>query len=177
MMKFSQSTPPQNRGSTLVEAVIAMGVLSVAIPLVFGALAESGKSGMAAEAETRSAWIVPVCMEEIKASRLGLPRFFTPTTTAQPFPPSGDVWAIGFSADGKPVEKITKARYERGTKEISGQPIAYIATLNAVPLTLPPSTPPPASPSLLMSVRISLEYPSSLPANRRQKLEFYSRIP
>ena len=36
----------KTRGSSLIEAVIAMGVLAVAIPLVFGALAEAGKSGI-----------------------------------------------------------------------------------------------------------------------------------
>ena len=52
----------KNRGSSLIETVIAMGTLAIAIPLVFGAIAESGKSSMSSEAETRSTWIIPTCM-------------------------------------------------------------------------------------------------------------------
>lgn len=149
-----------------------MGVLSVAIPLVFGALAESGKSGISAEAETRSNWVVPACMQEIQASREGRPAFFTPTSVGQGFPSSGEVWALGFSSDGKTVGKVSKTLYEKGTKELNGQPISYIASLSAVP---PTTTSAGVTP--LMTVKILLEYPSTLPAARRQKLEFYTRVP
>ncbi|NQX02416.1 hypothetical protein HQ447_17295, partial [bacterium] len=116
-----------NRGSSLIETVIAMGVLAVAIPLVFGALAESGKSGLSSEAETRSTWIVPACMEEILASREGKPQFFTPTAVGEAFPPASQVWALAFSPEGKPLGKLSKAVYDKGSKELNGQPVRYIA--------------------------------------------------
>lgn len=160
----------RNRGSSLIETVIAMGVLAIAIPLVFGAIAESGQSGMSAEAETRSSWIIPACLDEIQASRDGKPQYFTATTSGQAFPASGTVWALGFSSDGKPVGKIDKALYDKGAKEISGKPIRYIATLSATP-QLPATSPP------MMRVLITLEYPSTSPVAKRQKLDFYTRIP
>jgi hypothetical protein len=169
-MKNGSFKPSRNRGSSLIETVIAMGVLAVVIPLVFGAIAESGKSGMSAEAETRSSWIVPACMDEIQASRDGKPRFFTATTTGQAFPASGTVWALGFSADGKPVGKIDKSLYDKGAKEIAGKPIRFIASMSATP-QLPATTPP------MMRVLVTLEYPSTSPATKRQKLDFYTRIP
>lgn len=169
-MKHGASKPSRNRGSSLIETVIAMGVLAVAIPLVFGAIAESGKSGMSAEAETRSSWIIPACMDEIQASREGRPRYFTATTSGQAFPTSGTVWALGFSGDGTPVGKIEKAVYDKGAKEISGKPIRFIATMSAT-AQVPATTPP------MMRVLISLEYPSTSPSTKRQKLEFYTRIP
>ena len=169
-MKTELSRTSRNRGSSLIEAVIAMGVLAVAIPLVFGAIAESGQSGMSAEAETRSSWIIPACMDEIQASREGKPLYFTATTSGQAFPESGSIWALGFSSDGKPVGKIEKAVYDKGAKEISGKPIRYIATLSAV-AQVPATTPP------MMRVLITLEYPSTAPAAKRQKLDFYTRIP
>ncbi len=151
--------------------MIAVGVLSVAIPLVFGALAESGKSGMSSEAETRSTWIVPTCMEEILASRDGKPQFFTTTTVGQVFPPTGDVWALAFSAEGKPIGKISKSVYEKGTKELNGQTVRYIATLSSA------TTPTPAGATPMLRALITLEYPSAVPLAKRQKLEFYTRIP
>ena len=159
------------RGSSLIETVIAMGVLAVAIPLVFGALAESGTSGLSSEAETRCIWMVPACMDEIRASREGRPQYFAPTVTAQAFPPSGDVWALTFSAEGKPIGKVGKAAYDKGVKELNGQAVRYIASLSAaVDLAETGATPK-------LCARISLEYPSASPVAKRQKLDFHTRIP
>jgi type II secretory pathway pseudopilin PulG len=170
-MRTTFVSTSRSRGSSLIETVIAMGVLAVAIPLVFGALAESGKSGMSSEAETRSTWMIPACMEEIQASRENRPQFFTNTTVGQTFPPAGDVWALAFSPEGKPVGKISKAIYDKGTKEVDGQPVRYIASLDSkLPTTTTGATP-------MLSMHISLEYPASSPAAKRQKLEFYTRIP
>jgi Tfp pilus assembly protein PilV len=170
-MNLTAAKTSENRGSSLIEAVIAMGVLAVAIPLVFGALAESGRSNVSSEAETRSTWIVPACMEEILASREGKPRFFTATTVGQIFPPAGDVWALAFSAEGKPIGKISKSVYDKGTKDVNGQTVRYIATLSSATTTTPAGATP------MLRTLISLEYPSALPVAKRQKLEFHTRIP
>jgi type II secretory pathway pseudopilin PulG len=162
---------PQPRGATLIEAVIAIGVLAVAIPLVFGALAEGGKSGVSAQAETRSTWIIPACMDEIRASREGRPLFFTPTTAGQTFPPGGDAWALAFSADGKPIGKLSKALYEQGTKELNGKPVRYIAAMSSTTATAKPGTTP------MLKVHISLEYPAAAKSSKRNKLDFHTRIP
>jgi Tfp pilus assembly protein PilV len=159
------------RGSSLIETVIAVGVLAVAIPLVFGALAESGKSSMSSEAETRSTWMIPACMEEIQASRDGRPQFFTSTTVGQVFPPAGDVWALAFSPEGKPLGKLSKAVYDKGTKEVAGKPVRFIISISAAPIT------PPTGATPMMRTRLSLEYPSAAPLAKRQKLEFYTHIP
>lgn len=159
------------RGSSLIETVIAMGVLAVAIPLVFGALAESGKSGLSSEAETRSTWMVPACMAEIRASREGRPQYFYPTVAAQAFPPDGDVWALAFSPEGKLVGKVGKAAYDKGVKELEGRAVRYIASLSAA-ADLAETGPAP-----MLRARISLEYPSTSPAAKRQKLGFHTRIP
>ena len=166
------------RGSSLIETAIAMSVLAVAIPLVFGALAESGKSTLSSEAETRSTWIIPACMEEIQASRSGRPQFFATTVVDEPFPPIGGVWALGFSGEGQAVGTLTKSEYDSGTQEIAEQSIRYIATLKAEK-TLPGDLEAEPKPSItpILRVQISLEFPAISPANKRQKLQFYSRIP
>jgi type II secretory pathway pseudopilin PulG len=163
--------PATQRGSSLIETVIAMGVLAVAIPLVFGTLAESGKGGMSSEAETRSTWMVPACMDEIRASREGRPRYFTPTAAAQVFPSNDDVWALAFSPEGKPVGKISKAAYDKGTKELDGQEVRYIASLSAAADLAETKAAP------MLRTRISVEYPAASPAAKRRKLDFYTRIP
>lgn len=170
-MRLPTNRPWKSRGSSLIESVIAIGVLSVAIPLVFGALAESGKSGMSAEAETRSTWIIPTCMEEIQASRAGKPQFFSATTAGQIFPPAGDVWALAFTAEGKPIGKISKSIYDQGAKNLNDQSVRYVVSLSSS------ATQTRAGGTPMLRTLITIEYPAALPVAKRQKLQFYTRIP
>jgi Tfp pilus assembly protein PilV len=169
-----KTTPRPSRfpaGATLVEAIIAVGVLAVAVPLVFGTMAEAGKSGSSSQAETRSTWMIQSCIEEIQASRDGRPQYFTATTTGQAVPPTGDVWALAFSPDGKPLGKLSKTLHAKGTKELDGKPVRFIAVLSATPET------PVANTTPMLKTRISIEYPASAPATKRNKLDFHTRIP
>lgn len=155
----------------MIEVVIAVGVMAVAIPLVFGALAESGKSGMAAEAETRSAWMVPQGLDEICASRDGCSQYFPATSIGEAFPSIGEVWGLAFSSKGSVVGKITKADYEQGIKNLNGTKISYLLTMGAtLPLTQ-------TGPVPILNVKMTVEYPSNAPANRRQKINFYTHTP
>lgn len=171
-MEISNSHP-SSRGSSLIEVVIAVGVMAVAVPLVFGALAESGKSNFSAEAETRSTWIIPACMEEIRASREGRPQFFTATVIGQSFPPVADIWALAFSPEGKAIGKISKSQFEKGIKELDGQRVLYLASLTAAPQPVGKEVGNPK----MLEVRVTLEYPSGSPLIRRQKIDFFTRIP
>ena len=170
-MMTRSSRKTEQRGSSLLEAVIAMGVLAVVIPLVFGAIAESGKTGVSAEAETRSTWVIPACLEEIHASRDGKPQYFTTTAIGQTFPPGGEVWALAFTSEGKALGKVDKSLYEKGAKDLNGKTIRYLASMSSV--EVPATTGVPA----MMQVKISLEYPATSPSTRRQKLDVYTRVP
>lgn len=159
------------RGASLIEAVIAIGVLAMAIPLVFSVLAEAAKCGLAARAETCSIWMVGSCMDEIRASRDGCPRYLTPTAIGQMFPPPGEVWALGFSRDGQPIGALSKALYEYGTREVDGKAVRYIAALGSTMAPAKPGLPP------LLRVHISLEYPAISPVGQRHKLDFHTHLP
>lgn len=170
-MRTSATPSTASRGVTLVESVIAVGVLAIAIPLVFGSIAESGKSGMASQAETRSTWIIPVCMEEIRASRDGKPEYFTSTTVGEAFPPGGQVWAIAFAPDGSPVGKLDAGAYSSGTRLLNGKAVLYIATMKSESETTATGSTP------MLNVRITMEYPAAAPAGKRQTLDFHTRVP
>lgn len=170
-MKPAPVTHASRPGATLVEAVIAIGVLAVAIPLVFGALVESGKSGVSSQAETRGTWIIDLCMEEIRASREGRSRYFEPTVPGQGFPPAGGIWALAFSKEGKPIGRISQSQYDGGCKLLNGESVHTIASLFSVPAELRAGT------ASLLEVRVSLEYPAAVQAARRQKLDFHTRVP
>lgn len=163
-------------GATLIEAMIAVGVMAVAVPLVMGTIAESGKSGMAAEAETRSTWMVSTCMAEINASRMGHSRYFPATITGQSFPSDGDVWALAFSPDGKPVGRLSKFQHDKGTNELDGQPVRFIAVLEAVDSPDGSNT-PTASGLAMLKTHISIQYPAAAPADKRVRLDYHTLIP
>ena len=170
-MKAARSNHSCVAASILIEAVIAMGVLATAIPLGFGVLAEAGKCTLASQAETRSTWIIPACMDEIHASRDGCPRYFPATTSGQTFPLAGERWALAFSPAGNPVGSISRTLYDRGTRVLDGQSVSYIVSMDS---TMAPEK-SPGTP--LMRVHLSLEYPAAAPAAMRRKLDFHTRIP
>lgn len=170
-MKADSPQRSASPGSSLLEAVIAMAVLAVAIPLVFGAIAESGKTTSNAEAETRSTWIVPACLAEIRASREGKPQYFTASRMGEVFPPAGEVWALGFSDQGRPLGKVSKGEYDSGARELAGEPVRYLASMQSVAQPVTDGSPE------LMRVRITLEFPAGVPAERRQKLDFHTLVP
>ncbi|MGD7654609.1 MAG: hypothetical protein ACQCXQ_15430 [Verrucomicrobiales bacterium] len=159
-------------GATLMEAVISIGVLAVALPLVYGAMGEAGRSGMNAEAETRSAWIVPVCFQEVKASREGRSAYFPETADGEEFPAAGGLWALAFTAEGKLAGKVTSAEYDAGVTTVDGEGVRYVVTMSAEEEASEDADDEP-----MLRLEFVMEYPAGVPAKKRRSLEFQTRIP
>jgi hypothetical protein len=167
-MKAAKAHSLFRTGSTLVESSIAMGILAVAVPLVFGSMAESGKSGTSAEIETRSAWMIPTCLREIEDSRSGKPQYFTATETGQTFPPENEIWALAFSDDGSCVDKISIHQYKGGLRNLNSKRISHLARISASESE---------EANEMLELRITIEYPAAAPAGKRKTLDFHSRMP
>lgn len=155
----------------MAEVVMALAVLAVAIPLTFTTLAAASRTGVPSSAETRCLSMVPICLDEIQASRNGCPQYFTSTSVGQSFPPEGDLWALAFSGDGRVIGKVNQRLYETGGKMIEGESMRYIATMMAYASKMQTSDAP------IMNVRISIEYPASEPSSQRRKIDFFTRLP
>lgn len=169
-MKTPASKPLRRCGFSLIETAIALAVLVAAVPMVFLALGEAGKSAMASEAESRGTWIVPICLEEIRGSREGRSRWFSSTAMGDSIPPDGELWALAFSASAKVVGVISEESYDAGVTRMDHQTIRYIATMKS---TLRDSDFHPG----LRIVCITLEYPAAAPIGRREKFEYHTLIP
>ncbi len=170
-MKAARSNNRCRPGATLLEVVIAAGVLAVAVPLVGGVLGRAAQTAEAARADTRSTWIIPACIEEIRASRAGCPAYLPNTKCGQEFPPDGDVWALAFTPAGKPLGRVARDHYARGTREIGGVAVGYIVSLSSSPAPADTAGQP------LLPVHVSMEFPAAAPADHRRKLAFHTLLP
>lgn len=170
-MKPLRSLRANAVGSSLIEVVIAMGVLAVALPLVFAVLASSGQSCARAQAETRCVWIIPACINEIEAAHQGTGRFLPPLPRGQPFPAPGTILALAFAEDGRALGCVAPDAYQTGVSRLANEPIRYLASFHSEPAPPRPNMPP------LLNLRLTLEYPSAAPLAKRQHLDFHTRIP
>ncbi|MCX6877969.1 MAG: type II secretion system protein [Verrucomicrobia bacterium] len=170
-MNTPRSTHATAAGFSLIEVILAMGVLAVALPLVFAVMARSGQSTAAAQAETRCAWIIPACLNEIEAAHAGNARFLPTLTRGQPFPAPGEVLALAFAADGRALGLADPEAYHRGLKNLADEPIRYLASIRTQRSPAQPGGPP------MLNLRLTLEYPSAAPVAKRQKLDFFTRLP
>jgi hypothetical protein len=170
-MKPSSHSSHGRCGAALIEALIAIGVLALAIPPLFSALAEAGKCQLETQAESTSTWMVAACMNEIHASRDGCPQYFTPTTVGQTFPPDGGIWALAFSLDGQPIGVLSQRSYENGVRDLNGRRVRYVAFLDSS------MVPTKAGLPAMVRIHISLEYPAILSATQRRKVNYYTHIP
>lgn len=169
----SHTTRSGLSGASLIEVVIAMGVLAMTLPLLFGVFAKSGETAAAAKAETRSNWIIPACMREIEAARENKSRFLPKREPGVVYPASGETLALAFSADGRPLGKVPARSYETGVKSLAGEPARYLVSIRS---ELAENKDRPDEPPML-NLRLTLEYPAAVPSNKRRTLDFHSRIP
>ena len=170
-MIFHAPPRPNRRGTSLIEVVVAIGVLAVAVPLVFAVIARSGQNAANARAETRATWIIPACLHEIEAARTGASQLIPPRLPGQPFPAAGQLLAIAFSEDGRPLGTIVQKTYATGIKTLADQPVRYLTIIRTELAPAIPGTPP------MLNLHLTLEHPAAAPAARRRKIEFHTRIP
>lgn len=170
-MKTTVAEPAPAKGTSLIEAIIAVGVLAVAVPLVFGTMAETGETSLSSQAETRSSWIIPACVEELRLAMNHQSTLLDELKPGEAFP-NGGVLAIAFSGEGKAVKKIAGNDYTKGVRLIGNEPVRFIASMSGEPSK---SNPDGTQPNL--QVKIVLEYPAAARMEKRQKIEFYTCMP
>ena len=148
------------RGISLVECIVALGILAIAFPLTFAAIAGSGNVAASSGMETRGSWIAATALEELRATREGRSPLLRQAS-------SGELPALVFTKDGSLAGAIDLATTGNGIRHHEGKPIAFIARIQ---ISETPDVPGPAD------VRIILEHPASAPAAKRTKTVFQTRV-
>jgi type II secretory pathway pseudopilin PulG len=165
-MKFSGKRP--NPGMTLMEVVIALGVMAFVIPIVLTATGSANISRLSAEADTRSAWLAREVQREVISSWadpvlesvIGAPLDFPEFADASSpeilaYDTDGNFLAMGTPDDLNAASKIPKASYLVAVHGEAHRP----PNLEAGPDTLS-----------LLTIRVL--HPAKAPAAKRSDLRY-----
>lgn len=162
-------------GMTLMETVIAIGVVAFTVPLILGGTGASLESRRNAEADTHAAWLAKDIQKQIAATWSSPSRpTYLPTSLHFSFPE--------FASASNPIVLL----YDHSTKFIaSGSSTDLVSgakTRKAHFLVTAYSTPQsPAnlntSSTQLARLHLQIQYPARAPLPKRQRLPFSVVIP
>lgn len=158
-------------GFSLIEAVVSVGVLAVAAPLVMAAMMRASESSALARTESRSPAMVSVCLEEIEEAQEGRSKLLDPIPVSGVFPAGDGLAVIGFTAEGRVVGRVEQGDYDKGVRKLNGEAVRYLVRIDGEPEQVRSDGQP------MRSVRMVIEYPAATPVKKRRRLEFFSRIP
>ena len=163
-MKTSLPSRFRRRGASLVEAVVAVAVLAVAIPLALAAMGKAGDSSSSARAETRAPVIASFIRSELEAARQDGSEIYGKLIAGQSFPTGGRK-ALAFGRDGAYLGEISSAQYDKGLSRLNDQEVFFIASAKGV--TKPRG--------VLVTVRI--EHPAVRKTAQRSVVELHTLLP
>jgi hypothetical protein len=153
-------------GVSLMETVVAMGVLAVAVPLALAAMSKAGSVGSSARAETRAPAIAERCLLEVKAARRGESEVLPVLQPAVSFPGGGEVLVLGFSREGRLLGEVDAESYESGMRdELDGETVNYVASISGRF----------DNPGVTLTVRV--EHPAVQRRAKRSGVDFHTKLP
>lgn len=177
-MKLPRPKPAFLRGLSLIESVIAIGVIAIVAPLAIAALTSAGGVGVSARAETRAPLMVEAAIAEVRAARQSRSSFLDPIPPGTAFPQEDQALCLAFDHGGRLIGKIDTAAYQNGSSQLNGTDVVYLARIQGTPDPDAPASTDPTQPQIpLFILTTTIEYPAGLPIAKRQTLEFVTKLP
>lgn len=146
---------PGSRGFSLLEVTVSLGVLAVAIPLSVAGIAGSTRSDSASRLDSMAASMTTACLGEWSAERNG--------EASPAFEGSEEIRVVGFASTGESLGKVEAEDYQKGCRK-SG--MMYLVRVESADEN-----------GFARKVRVSIEFPAVAVAEKRQRLEFFTRLP
>ena len=171
-MILSPTLPARpHRGLTLMETVIAVGVIAVAVPLILAATSGGVQSRLQAEADTRAAWIAKAVRRDLLDAWAGLPGPW-PSGITPSFPAFGSnssPLVLLYNSEGAFLETGSPTDL---TQRASNPAARYVIALHGTPAM--PSALPSGSTSAapLSLIHLRIHHPANSPGSKRQILDF-----
>lgn len=168
-------SPASAKGMTLLETIIAIGVIAVAIPLVLAATTAGMADRMNAEADTRSAWLAKNVEEQISAI-WATPRrdTYLPTALNLNYPAFGterDPIVFIFDSDLKFIAQGNSSDFQNGARDQSARYLATVYSIAQVPANFSTNSPE------LSRLFIKIQHPAKAPEKNRQTLQYSVLMP
>lgn len=158
------------RGVSLIETMVAIGVLAVVGPLSVGAVLKSGAGGASARAETRATVIVDHCLTEIRSARDAISLHLPTLKPGEAFG-HGAPLCLAFDGNARLLGAVNSASYSEGADSVGGEIPVYLARI-AGSLDAPRDGHTP-----LLTITLSVEYPAVAPEAKRRTLDFHTKLP
>lgn len=160
---------------TLLETVIAIGVIAVAIPLVLAATGASMADRMNAEVDTKSAWLAKNVEDQV-AAIWATPRRYTylPQSLTLDYPSLGSETApvvLLYDSDMNFVAEGTAQDYSKGTQKRDARYLVAIYSTPQVPTNMTTTSPE------LARLFVRVEHPAKAPDKKRQTNKYSVLMP
>lgn len=163
-----RSSPQSSRGFTLIEVLIAIGLVATTFPLIFAMLAQNAQRAKRAEQDTRTPFIAQQLIHTIQRGQQ-TPTFPFNTLLSSPqFPTQGDWIGLLISPEGKILRTLDSDEINKGSTELANGYIALARGLAHKQEGLSQS---------LCKVEIRIQTPSSRPIKKRISSTFFSLLP
>jgi type II secretory pathway pseudopilin PulG len=160
------------RGLTLMEAVIALGVIAFAVPLIVAASSQSSKSRVSAEADTRSAWLAQDLQRQLIDSWNDRVTIAFPTKPLFPdFGTATSPIVLLYDNDGTFIQTGTPQEFTNGSTNQRASYLISVYGTGATPNNLTTAE------KNLSKVTISIENPAKAKAPIRNRNVFTMLIP
>lgn len=160
------------RGLTLMETVIALGVIAVAVPLVLSATAVSTRSRIHAETDTRSAWLARTIQRELTDAWRNLPSaMFTPAPSFPNFASATAPEVLLFDAEGRFLFRGTSHDYLNGSRHPQAVYLVSVHSQRQNPANITTTE------NLLARVQITVAHNAKAPLAKRNPCAYTVLIP
>jgi type II secretory pathway pseudopilin PulG len=171
-ISFSNQKKSLRRGLTLMEAVIALGVIAFAVPLIVAATSQSSKTRISAEADTRSAWLAQDVQRQLIDSWNDRVTITFPTKPMFPdFGTASSPIVLLYDNDSAFVQTGTPQEYTNGS---TNQRASYLVSVYGIGTTPHNLT---TTERNLSRVIISVENSAKAMATKRNRNVFTLLIP
>jgi type II secretory pathway pseudopilin PulG len=172
-MKNNPPSPRRkHRGLTLMEAVIAIGIVAVAVPLILAATSAASKSRINSEADTRAAWIAKETQRQLIDAWRGLPDTYFATKPAFPaFSSETEPLVLLFNQSAGLIGPGNAEVYASGSSDPEAFYMVAMRGEAAIPSTAD------LADNSLSKVFISVEHSAKSPRSKRTSNPFLVLIP
>ncbi len=156
-------------GFSLMEVVIAVGVLAVAIPVIMAMMVAGTRSSRVATDETQAALIARSVMQEIRSARDGQGALVEETLPWPEFPAGGERLVFSVNVGGELVERLGDGEYATGLRD---REVQYLVSAAGALHRLQDAP----DVEVLSKVVVSVETPPGAKPEDRRKFEFVQLI-